>query len=595
MPVLTRRDDFPNLLLISGDDLVTEGDDGLVGSWRTVVKDLLFSDSNGVRNFAGEVDFILCYVNRGSALDHSGIDHSVAPRPLRGIIRLPGKDLRPGVMGKLSGHEAHEVGHYWLVPGGGQIVTSSGTIPTPTPNEIAQSLNRGRGLPPYPIMGRQDSHWSPYADSRNSPMDGINHDTILPGLEALDGYTRTRGTENSGVPFYLDGEAFTTTSQYSDFELFLMGILAPPAFVPSDAYLEFIRARWVYPLDFDCGLFVECEDGQCWYLGFHRGPNQVAARSLDESTSRVASLRAPFDPRDLVGVRAIQRDGLLTFQARFFPAPDYAEGCLYEWLRRLGARFVWDPKLRKPRTSLSAADVLGNVSGSEAPTDAGNAQGGWTTLATYAGRAAKIGIGGRHLDKECFARFKADVFVGSGGTAGPLDLADFTRVNAVDQEHPFFAKTMLPDGSFVLPYSIAAGDHVVLNHTPNEDLAPRLVMSRSSPADDFAFGAQIQLLESAITTWAGGRGVGKTFIGHRQRIRFDEFDFAAAWGEFTEVRRAAPPDNTYRFLFCFLSRAPLAEEELVPKLQGLDFNRRGWESCFRELTLGQRLADTAIP
>jgi len=156
MATLTRRNDFRDLLLITGDDIVVtavdpngQEYDELVNDWRARVKALLFSDNNGVRNFRGEVDFIVCYIHRGRAADHSGVDHTITGRPVRGIIRMPGWDAAPAngnIEGHVTGGLAHEVAHYWLVPGGAQIETSGGLVPTPTSDEIAESLNRGAVL-----------------------------------------------------------------------------------------------------------------------------------------------------------------------------------------------------------------------------------------------------------------------------------------------------------------------------------------------------------------------------------------------------------------------------------------------------------------
>jgi hypothetical protein len=180
-----------------------------------------------------------------------------------------------------------------------------------------------------------------------------------------------------------------------------------------------------------------------------------------------------------------------------------------------------------------------------------------------------------------------------GGDIASVPLTDLTGVNLLNNTSPFFAKTLLDDGSFVLPYRTAPGVGGIFEHTPAVDTAPRLV--RPTPAGDFAFGAWLKLLNSCIVSWAGGSGVDKTYIGERQEFRFDQFDFATAWGASAAVRQAAPADNTYKFLFCFLSRDPVPDANLVPRLTRIDLNRRVWEAVFAALTQGQRTATTTFP
>jgi hypothetical protein len=599
---LTRRNDFPNLLVIDDDEIVVTAVDPdgveydqLVGDWRARVKNLLFADDNGVRNFRGEVDFIVCYVNRGRAADHAGVDHSITGRPVRGVIRMPGWDAAPAngnIDGHVTGGLAHEVAHYWLVPGGAQIVTDQGLVATPTSDQIAESLNRGNGLPRYAIIGREDSHWSPFIDSRNSPMDGINHSPPQPILEQVYGYAQAVGEPTSGVTVDVPGfRQVTTPHRYSDLELYLMGVLAPPSFSPADARMYVVRAQWVYPVPFQAGLYVECENGQKWYVGFDRGPHQLLAQAIDGTTPSTPTVfHTPFNPADLVAARAVQRGGTLTLQVRLWRGPDPLEGCVYQVMRWLGITPFWDPAKRP--TKLSCSNILGDLSAGQ-PSHTPDAYVGWRTVATLNTRATHVGIAARHVEKACFARMSAQLCEAKAGDISSVPLADLTGVNLLNNTSPFFAKTLLDDGSFVLPYRTGPGVGGIFEHTPAVDAAPRLV--RATSPGDFGFGAWLRLLNSCIVSWAGGSGVGKTYVGEREQFRFDQFDFATAWGASAAVRQAAPPDNTYNFLFCFLSRDPVPDATLVPRLTRIDLNRRVWQSVFPALTQGQRTATTTIP
>jgi hypothetical protein len=595
MATLQRRSEYPNVLLITGTDVVINGatpnTDDLVSDWRQRVKSLLFSDTNGIRNFSGEVDFIICYVNRGQDADHKGVDHAITPRPLRGIVRLPGWDLSPSsnLGGLLSGGIGHEVGHYWLVPGAAQIITPNGPVPTPTPDQVAESLNRGAGLPPFSIMGRTDYHWSPYIHSQDSPMDGINHSCPETLLEQEHRYAYALGQPTTGVTFELPGQGqITTPSRYSDLELYLMGVLKPPEFQPANAGMRVLRATWVYPADFQAGLYLESNQGQKWYLGFDQGPHRLRAQSTDGSTSQPVYLRVPFNPADLVATRAVQRSNTLLLQVRIWGADGPATSA---WLPRLMRAIPFAGVLRR-KTSLSCTDILGDVPAGQLR-ESSDPYTGWNTLLTLNGRAKSVGIGGRHLGGVCFARMRAELCGERNGAISPIPFSRLTGINLIDQATPLFAKTLLGDGSFVLQYRTSPGGVASLQHSASVDHAPRLTMPTTS--GDFSFGAWLKLLNCCIVTWAGGSGVGKNYIGVREGFRFDQFDVSPGWGATTTIRQAPPPQNTYKFLFCFMSQTSLPDSILLPKLTRLDLNRRAWEPCFNAMMQGQRRADTSIP
>lgn len=135
---------FPDLLTAVGPDVV--GADGSLD--RPGVRAALFSNANPKGNLAGRVDFIICFLADGAGPgSHAGVDHTIGPRPLRGIIKLTDSLLgltANRLAGVLGGGIAHEVGHYWLVPGAARIRTPSAEVETPTSQDIWALLNVGQ-------------------------------------------------------------------------------------------------------------------------------------------------------------------------------------------------------------------------------------------------------------------------------------------------------------------------------------------------------------------------------------------------------------------------------------------------------------------
>ena len=566
---------------------------------RSGVKAALFAVGNGVGNFRGQVDFIICYVANGVGGDFSGVDHaphneSPALRPLRGIIQLP-DDLRQPMtpqrlQGHLSGGVSHETGHYWLVPGAARVRINGQMVDTPTPDDIPRSLNNGNGIPPVPIMGRQDSHWSPFIHSEGSPMDGVDHqfDSLNALTEQLYGYSTSGAALGTGVTFSFEGQDLTSHGRYSDFEQFIMGL--PPAIGnPRGRTIQVMEPRLVSPLQFHAGLYLELADGNVWYHGFHRGPDRVLAQAVSGAFGGAVPLNSPFDPDNRVAFRVVQRGGEFELQTRVWPPrrPEL-EGCLYQILTLLGVRFVLPFKLRP---ELTCEDIVGG--GQFAPAANVSPYDGWHRHLHSAGTVRRLGIAARHMGASCFARIKPRrLCLRRGNTT--IDVAP-----ALATENPVafangWGATVLADGSLVLPYREKPNGGVNLLHDAQNNNAPRRVMD--APGGDFVYGGEIQLAECIIVPHAGGTSIGKRFIGRRREVRFSDVDFLSMAGpEFQSIRQAEPQGGRYRFLFCLVSRDALTDPEITAQLTELDRVRRAWEPCFSALTLGRRGADTTIP
>ncbi len=605
MAQIQRLSQLRDVLYLYGSDVVSPQSDhpGRFRLDRAGIKQALFSDNNGVGNFRGQVDFIICYVVNGIGGDFSGVDHSPirddpANRPLRGIIQLP-DDLgvpmsNDRLRGHLSGSVGHEIGHYWLIPGRARILINNEEVDTPTSDEIAASLNNGYGMPQVPIMGRQDVHWSPFIHSEGSFMDGIDHSFAVTNIftEPLYGYSMSTGTEGSGVTFDFQNEEITTKGKFNDFELFLMGI--PPLIgTPAGRKFQIIEPYWVYPLQFHAGLYVELDNGQTWYHGFYKRPDQIYAKSINNiDHGSPVWLTDPFDPGNRVVLRVVQQGTEIELQVRVWhPQRKPPKGCLYRIFKILADKFV---RVQSIPPDITIDNILSEPQFSS--TNDVSPYVGWRTVAHLQGKAVRIGIAARHTSSRCFARIKPKLLcLLHDNISKVVKRQDMTLENEVAFNDTSWGSTVLNDDSLILPYRVGPNEPPpVLVHDDQEDLAPRLVMD--APVGDFVFGGEIELSQCLIVNWAGGSGKNKQYIGHRREVSFSDVNYLANWGaEYESVRQAEPHGGGYQFLFCLVGENALGTSELTAQLTELDRVRQAWEPCFDAYTSGRRSAFTAIP
>ena len=618
---MASREEYPNILILTGSKYF--GD-----QWREEVKKTIFPSFSPLR---GKVDFVICYPVDGDGSNHGGVDHSFPGRPLRGIIKIS-KDLRSEINASNLEPQlqliAHEVGHYWLVPGRAKINTPEGTVDTPTSTEIALSLQAGTGMPPYPIIGRQDSHWSPFIDTKGSPMDGISHSPPNLFLERGSGLVYTRGEKGTGFSFDVSGLGPVTFNyRYSDLELYLMGVLRQPTFNPAENFFDVIEPKWVFPNPFHSGLYVEFDNGYIWYHGFYQSPLSLVAQRIDEYQQEDATiLSSPYNPRDRVALRVVQEGASAKLQARVWAGDLYAlaSGCIpgfiYRILEALGGNMFVPPKNKKEYLPpLKYNQVMRDlILGRDESSD--DVYHGWKTFATIPSRVKRMGLAARHhgdfLAEKCFVRTSAHYCLLQGTEVTGIRTTDMTLENALDPENTL-VHTLLSNGDLILPYYIPTWPDVdflpeefrvptpqpPFKHTipsveedsdqrEEEDSAPRVVIDAPSEGD-FAFGGQVKIEECIILNYAGGSALNKTFVGKKRRqVSIADIDYSEHWIEYD--KRAEPLEGKYNFMFCLISKEPLEEEDLLQQLAGLDLIRRSWEPCFEELTYGHRLADTTI-
>lgn len=579
MATFIQDPNYPHVIGFYGTDVVNENNN----LRRANVKNILFSNNNPLGNLEGKVDFIICFVVDAPVGNYASVDETLLPRPLRGIIQLP-KDLQMMTLtelgGLLGGGIGHEVGHYWLVPGQARIRTPTGEVETPTTDDIWMALNQGNYIPRYPIMARQDSHWSPYIHGDNSMMDSINHGSVIttPGIGFLGRsgrYTQLNCESGKGPTIELPGEGqIDTDSQYSLLDRWIMGDYIPPSHTAHGKLwpnLKLIEPRWAFPLTFQAGLYFELDNGDAWYLGFDRGPHQFRASRVDggDLTNTLSVPTNPLDPYIQTGFRIVQQDNEVHMQIRVW-SPGGFSGCLTAFL----------PWFHRVRPNISCNTVMADLASGALDT-AKDFYTGWHTIKTVQGGVNRMGLSTRTFGNPTYALLSANLCQYSSNQIYSISVLD------LDEQIPKAGPRRLSNGKIMMPYATADGISTYSEDVSTQD-APK--WTTEAPVGDFAFGGVLDLEACAMVNWAGRGAISHTLIGTQREVSFE--DFILPWTQaVSAIKRSDPYNNKYKMMFCVTSRTQ-AQIVLPDMLQNLDRVRRAWEIYFSTVT--SRHADTLI-
>ena len=546
---------------------------------RAGLKAVLFSDANPVGNLSGKVDFIICFVHQGPQPGtFAGVDHSLQPRPLRGIIYLPDglATLTPAQLGGLlAGGVGHELGHYWLVPGVAKVRVGDTEVDTPTEQQIATALNQGLDYPAYPIIGRQDCHWSPFIDGDCTPMEAPNlGDPVktsgIGPLGLCGRYDQVTGLEKVGGSFTLpDAGLIQTGGRFSTLERWLIGSYKPPAITSIGilwpSFLVLVP-KWSFPFEFEAGLYVRLTSGATWYVGFHEGPHEVCAHEISSAApAQVIPLPSdPLDPHVVVGARVVQRDSSLDLQVRLW-APRTL--FLARPASGVGSPAASAFSFCRIRPNPTCDDVMGDVAqGAAGVPDAWT---GWKTVASASGRVDWMGLSSRVVTPIRFhTLLSARLCLHQSGVTTPVPTL------GLQQDFPAAGPALLPTGKLMMPYLLGDGTFPpsCFEEKPASRCAPKVGMA--APAGPFAFGGIIHLDRCVQVTWAGGLKPGKKMVGRAEYVALN--CVVPPWtGADRAIRQGEPLDGAYKVLFCVAAR----DDTITgPMLTNLDLVRRGWEA-----------------
>lgn len=525
---------------------------------KAALKAALFTDSCPYGNFTGKVDFIICYVHQGPGPGtYSMCDNLLRPRPLRGIIYLPDdlNNFSPSKLTNIGGSIGHEIGHYWLVPGAAKI----GGVPLPTEQQIAHSLNQGWDFPPYPIIGRDNVHWSPFIDVGMSPMEGPPLSTPIKtpgiGIFGMFGhYDQVHGGDKVGPVFTLPGIGdVQTRNRFCDLERWLIGSYRPSCIsLLFQSFLTFVPT-WSFPLEFESGLYVRLTSGETWYLGFHRGPHEICAHEISSTnpTSIISVGSDPLDPYVRIGARVVQNATSLDLQVRLW-APQS------NFFFRSRANPTWD-------------EMMSDIA--QGGTNSSDAWTGWKTLASTSGRVTQMGLSSRGLGKSyIYTLSSASLCLNQNGTTIPIFMSN------LQQDFPAPGPAFLPSwpipitGRLMMPYLLDDGTYVQFFETQASRTAPKLL--QPVPSGDFAFGGTISLDRCVQIPRAGGLGADKNMVGHAKSIAL--YSFVPPWNLLDRmIRQSMPLNGAYKVLFCLAGNSDnMATNQMATSV---DNYRRAWE------------------
>jgi hypothetical protein len=108
-------------------------------------------------------------------------------------------------------------------------------------------------------MGREHNHWSPYLSLDNSREEAGFHSFADPGFEWAAGHTFSEGVDRPTRSFNLAGFGPVDVGFYGQLERYIMGFIDDST--ASQLSFNVLRPRWIFPMDFQTGLFVELNDG----------------------------------------------------------------------------------------------------------------------------------------------------------------------------------------------------------------------------------------------------------------------------------------------------------------------------------------------
>ena len=590
MATIVRDND---ILILTGSDVVKQNDDGTRELNRTGVRRALFDARGPLGSLRGKFDFIVCFTLGSTQVDHSGENLTLQPRPLRGIIQIPGRytDMPLSEVPSVMGWFNHECGHHWLVPGRMSVRTRDGDINVARVWGVNNTLAAGGTLPPFPLLGRGNRHWSPYVDADNSCMEGNGFAKV----EHAWGKDHVTGKPIEGVPYVFASNKYNAGCRYSELDLYIMGALNRNNIDTGHRKFGFIQPEWVVPLPFQSGLYVEMADGHRWFFGFHEGPQTIHAEAADPAApvktreDQPYVISKPFNPYDQVGLRMVQIDDTVALQYRVW---GLARGSgLMAPFRAIGRFLSWpgrDPFAIR-RSIVELEDVYRDLTDDRMETDH-DPRVGWRTYAVLPGHATRTGLASRTLtDTSVYSRLSAKLGAWLGGNVLSVPTL------SLDEEFPVAGPGVTDEGQFIMPFSDGSVT-VKFSETNLVSEAPKLIWDvtqrlTAPRRDHFAFGGLVNLESCLFVMHAGGAGRKKTIIGDHQEIAFR--DLLLSWtDEERTVRQSRPLDGFYRSLVCLVAED--AAEITGTRRAWVDLARRHWEPASHAMSLQLLETRTAI-
>lgn len=575
MATVTRSAAYPNILLVTGDDVVA-------GDYRANLLRLLEAPGATDPVRAGSHHVWATYqVGSAANPNHSYVDWSVRPLPRLGVIELadPPMSTDPSVLGPRLTTLIHEFGHNWLVP---RDLTVRSQSYWPWPERVAPGIDGwdashafhdGLTYAGPALVARQGVHWSSWVSTGGSCMDG----TAWTREDAGGGLARWTAQPFMAPMMQVPGLAdLQLPARYGDVDLVLMGVSArEEAFAREGNRLVWLEPRLMAPLDYHAGLVVMFTPSDGVFFGFYRDHRTVAVQRTGQASN----------PASAAGYR---------------PFPDTSAAVALRVIRR-GEHLVFQARLDRLRTDLTP-HLLDSTSTWPPPSGAA-LDGSWSTVAEMVEprRPLAVGVGvktWRPILAECIfgpLEYAAGGHQGAYTVAGGLpewQLSPTSGFGSLPARlvayRPAPGARLTPRGttlSVCAPYSAfdSTGrqlDVPGFDHWTTIDRAPRALAA--APSGDFVIATTARLDRSGLSPGSGGATSGVTMWGTERSAPMSQL----VWPPALDAIRGSPPNDTYNT--AFMITAPRPSDITAAHQQSVDAIRRYWDVAVPLVTLNRR-------
>jgi hypothetical protein len=495
-------------------------------------------------------------------------------RPYGGFVHLnavPDTTNPTDIAGKV-GTIIHELGHKWLVPSDVEFDDDGNRIRLTTEEDFWRAVNDDTPFNGATMLGRDNSHWSPFWHADRSVMDGVAF-----ARSSLDGVARWVGTPQGSDNVHVDGlPDFSLGAKYNHLEQVIMGMRDKnDAYPETSGRVHWIEPRLTAPLPYFAGLFVALANDDFIEFGYLDDHRTIAVVRNGQVLASVNS------GNELQRVGTQLNIDYMYGRYWFSVGAEQMSGCLalliYELLRLMGGI----PILRPPSPSFLlviderpaiAAGVLARTKrGEEIALEA--------AFSDLALKGAQRVVAGQDIPAH----------------DGALDtLPELEWRRHVPASGPIFRSK---DGEqrILLPRVIVNGDGAMTDQSGFEragsgvdftDRVPKIAIRPKS--DTFTLTARGRVHRSTISPRSGARAFGLTIMGEEKSAPVPGIKISQA----VRDKQSPPPSDTYKVAYIIVARDFTdVSDDLIARVDAL---RRAADAGFDVATDGKRHLNSSL-
>jgi hypothetical protein len=497
-------------------------------------------------------------------------------RPYGGLVHLnqvPDINNSTDIAGKV-GTIIHEVGHKWLVPADIEFDDDGNLVQMLTEENFWQAVNNDTSFSGATMLGRDNSHWSPFWHADRSVMDGVGfvRDTV-------DGDARWVGTPQPADNVHVDGlPDFALGAKYNHLEQVIIGMRdRNDAYPESGGRVRWIEPRLTAPLPYLAGLFIMLANDDFIEFGYQNDHRTIAV----VRNGKVLALVDSDNELQRAGINLdIEYDNVLG-QYRFSVGADPAPGCaaaLADWLIRL---IGGTPILRPPEINYLL--VLDE-----------------SRPAVATGVLARSMVG-QEIALE--AAFSDLTFNGPepiiAGTDIPLHEGELDTLPELQWRRHLPASGPIfrvKDGEqrILLPRVLVNEDGTMADQsgfdrdsssTPFIDRVPKIAIR---PKGAFKLSGRVRIHRSTIAPRSGARAFGLTIWGREKSAPVSGIKFSRP----VRNKQDPPPNDTHKVAYIIVApNFADVSDDLIARVDGL---RRAADAGFDVATDGKRHLDSSL-